>query len=119
VISLIRTEDLVKDYALETQVVHALQGVSVTIQAGQNGDGHGTVRVRQAHFPDHPWLPRYAQRPRSAAYLEGRDVRLGLADGTVTEVLEGALSDQQDLIVGVSSATKQPAGPSGGARLGF
>jgi hypothetical protein len=67
VISLIRTEDLVKDYALETQVVHALQGVSVTIQAGQNGDGHGTVRVRQAHFPDHPWLPRYAQRPRSAA----------------------------------------------------
>jgi hypothetical protein len=52
-------------------------------------------------------------------YLEGRDIRLGLADGTVTEVLEGALSDQQDLIVGVSSATKQPAGPSGGARLGF
>jgi hypothetical protein len=38
-------------------------------------------------------------------YLEGRDIRLGLADGTVTEVLEGALSDQQDLIVGVSLAT--------------
>lgn len=34
-IGLIRTEDLVKSYALETQVVHALQGISVTIQAAQ------------------------------------------------------------------------------------
>ena len=42
-----------------------------------------------------------------------------ITDGTVTEVPEGALSDQQDLIVGVSSATKQPAGPSGGAGLGL
>jgi HlyD family secretion protein len=44
---------------------------------------------------------------------------LGISDGIVTEVLEGALSDQQDVIVGVSSAAKQPAVPSGGARLGL
>jgi ABC-type oligopeptide transport system ATPase subunit len=35
VIGLIRTEALVKDYLLGTQVVHALQGVSVTVQAGE------------------------------------------------------------------------------------
>ena len=34
-IDLIRTEDLVKDYVLGEQVVHALQGVSVTIQGGE------------------------------------------------------------------------------------
>jgi ABC-type glutathione transport system ATPase component len=33
----IGTEDLVKDYLLGTEVVHALQGVSVTIQAGEMG----------------------------------------------------------------------------------
>jgi energy-coupling factor transporter ATP-binding protein EcfA2 len=49
-IDLIRTEDLVKDYVLGEQVVHALQGVSVTIQGGEmvtvmgaSGSGKSTL----------------------------------------------------------------------------
>jgi hypothetical protein len=34
-------------------------------------------------------------------------------------VLEGGLSDQQDVIVGMNSAVKQPAGPTAGPRLGL
>ena len=49
-IDLIKTEALVKDYALGEQVVHALQGVSVTIQRGEmvtvmgaSGSGKSTL----------------------------------------------------------------------------
>ena len=46
-------------------------------------------------------------------------LRLGITDGTVTEVLDGGLSDQQDVIIGMSSGASQPAGPKSGPRLGL
>jgi putative ABC transport system ATP-binding protein len=71
-IGLIRTEDLVKDYPLGTQVVHALQGVSVTIQAGEmvtvmgpSGSGKSTFMTILGCL-DTPTAGRY--------FLEGRDV---------------------------------------------
>jgi putative ABC transport system ATP-binding protein len=72
VIGLIRTEDLLKDYALEAQVVHALQGVSVTIQAGEmvtvrgpSGSGKSTFMTILGCL-DTPTDGRY--------FLDGRDV---------------------------------------------
>jgi putative ABC transport system ATP-binding protein len=69
---LIKTEDLVKDYLLGTQVVHALQGVSVTIQAGEmvtvmgpSGSGKSTFMTILGCL-DTPTAGRY--------FLEGRDV---------------------------------------------
>ena len=51
--------------------------------------------------------------------LRAIPLRLGITDGTVTEVLDGGLSDQQDVIVGMSSAANQPAAPKTGPRLGL
>ena len=51
--------------------------------------------------------------------LRAIPLRLGVTDGLVTEVLEGGLSDQQDVIAGMNSAAKQPAGPNSGPRLGL
>jgi putative ABC transport system ATP-binding protein len=69
---LIRTEDLVKDYLLGTQVVHALQGVSVTIPAGEmvaimgpSGSGKSTFMTILGCL-DVPTAGRY--------FLEGRDI---------------------------------------------
>ena len=71
-IGLIRSQDLVKDYLLGTQVVHALQGVSVTIQAGElvavmgpSGSGKSTLMTILGCL-DTPTAGRY--------FLEGRDV---------------------------------------------
>jgi putative ABC transport system ATP-binding protein len=71
-IGLIRAQDLVKDYLLGTQVVHALQGVSVTIQAGElvavmgpSGSGKSTLMTILGCL-DTPTAGRY--------FLEGRDV---------------------------------------------
>src|ERR1700730_9524145 len=71
-IGLIRTEDLVKDYLLGTQTVHALQGVSVTIQAGEmvtvmgpSGSGKSTFMTILGCL-DTPTAGRY--------FLDGRDV---------------------------------------------
>jgi putative ABC transport system ATP-binding protein len=71
-VGLIRTEGLVKDYQLGTQVVHALQGVSVTIQAGEmvtvmgpSGSGKSTFMTILGCL-DTPTAGRY--------FLEGRDV---------------------------------------------
>jgi putative ABC transport system ATP-binding protein len=71
-IGLIRTEGLVKDYRLGAQVVHALQGVSVTIQAGEmvtimgaSGSGKSTLMTILGCL-DTPTAGRY--------FLEGRDV---------------------------------------------
>jgi predicted ABC-type transport system involved in lysophospholipase L1 biosynthesis ATPase subunit len=60
----IGTEDLVKDYLLGTEVVHALQGVSVTIQAGEMGTIMGASGVREVHADDHPRLSRHPGRER-------------------------------------------------------
>ena len=51
--------------------------------------------------------------------LRAISLRLGITDGIVTEVLEGGLSDQQDVIVGMDSAPKQSAPPKSGPRLGL
>jgi putative ABC transport system ATP-binding protein len=71
-VGLISTEGLVKDYQLGTQVVHALQGVSVTIQAGEmvtvmgpSGSGKSTFMTILGCL-DTPTAGRY--------FLEGRDV---------------------------------------------
>ena len=46
-------------------------------------------------------------------------LRLGITDGSVTEVLEGDLRDQQEVVVGVTTPSQQPAGPVGAPRLRF
>jgi HlyD family secretion protein len=51
--------------------------------------------------------------------LRAIPLRLGITDGFVTDVLEGGLSDQQDVIVGMNSTANQPAGPTSGPRLGL
>jgi HlyD family secretion protein len=51
--------------------------------------------------------------------LRAIPLRLGITDGLVTEELEGGLTDQQDVIVGVNSAANQPAGSTSGPRLGL
>jgi HlyD family secretion protein len=51
--------------------------------------------------------------------LRAIPLRLGITDGTVTEVLEGELTDQQDVVVGINSAGSQPAAPRSGPRMGL
>jgi HlyD family secretion protein len=51
--------------------------------------------------------------------LRAISLRLGITDGIVTEVLEGGLSDQQDVIVGMESGAKPPAASKSGPRLGL
>jgi putative ABC transport system ATP-binding protein len=70
--ALIRTEDLVKDYVLGAEVVHALQGVSLTIHGGEmvtimgsSGSGKSTLMTILGCL-DTPTSGRY--------FLEGRDV---------------------------------------------
>jgi HlyD family secretion protein len=46
-------------------------------------------------------------------------VRLGLSDGTSTEVLAGALGESQRVIIGSDSAARSPAQTPGGFRLRF
>jgi len=45
--------------------------------------------------------------------------RLGITDGSFTEVLEGALDEQQEVITGVTAPGQQSAGSAGGPRLRF
>jgi len=51
--------------------------------------------------------------------LRAIPLRLGITDGTATEVLEGELTDQQDVVVGINSAGSQPAAPRSGPRMGL
>jgi HlyD family secretion protein len=51
--------------------------------------------------------------------LRAIPLRLGITDGIVTEVLENGLGDQQDVVVGMTSAATQPAVRSSGPRLGL
>ena len=52
--------------------------------------------------------------------LRAVPLRLGISDGVVTEVLEGELHDQEEVVVGVAAASAAPApAPAGGPRLRF
>jgi HlyD family secretion protein len=63
-------------------------------------------------LPGQVWVAGANGQPRPIALL------LGISDGTFTEVVEGALTDHQQVIVGVSSTTQAPAAPAaGGPRL--
>jgi HlyD family secretion protein len=81
-------------------------------------------------------LPRYqemraAQRSVTTAvtgrvWVLGADgqpqpvaVRLGVGDGTVTEIVSGELKAGQEVIVGGGARTNAPGAPGGGPRLGF
>jgi HlyD family secretion protein len=46
--------------------------------------------------------------------LRAIPLRLGITDGIFTEVLEGELSDEQDVIVGTTATIKPPATPAAG-----
>jgi HlyD family secretion protein len=51
--------------------------------------------------------------------LTGVDVRLGLADGTYTEVVGGILQEGAQVIVGTRADRTARAQPKGGPRFGF
>ena len=55
----------------------------------------------------------------SGGKLRAISVRLGITDSIVTEVLEDELSDQQDVIVGMDSGSKQSAASKSGPRWGL
>ncbi|HXJ83023.1 MAG TPA: ABC transporter ATP-binding protein [Candidatus Methylomirabilis sp.] len=80
---LIETQELVKDYPLGTQIVHALRGVSVVIEAGEmvavmgpSGSGKSTFMTILGCL-DSPTAGRYL--------LDGRDVS-GLDDDELARV---------------------------------
>jgi hypothetical protein len=52
--------------------------------------------------------------------LRAVQVRLGITDGAVTEVVAGDLRDQQDVVVGSGATSAQPpTGSPGAPRLRF
>ncbi len=56
-VPLIETQGMVKDYRLGSHTVHALRGVSVTIQPGGVRRGHGPLRLREVHLHESPGVP--------------------------------------------------------------
>jgi multidrug efflux pump subunit AcrA (membrane-fusion protein) len=51
--------------------------------------------------------------------LTGVDVRLGLADGTYTEVVGGALQEGTQVVIGTRAEKTARAQSKGGPRFGF
>ena len=51
--------------------------------------------------------------------LRAVPLRLGVSDGVVTEVLDGDLRDQQEVVVGATAPSAPPTVPSGSPRLRF
>ena len=51
--------------------------------------------------------------------LRAVPLRLGISDGVVTEVLDGELHDQQEVVVGAAASTAPPTVPAGSPRLRF
>jgi HlyD family secretion protein len=61
--------------------------------------------------PGEVWVLGAGGRPRAAA------LRLGISDGTFTEVLEGDLREGERVIVGQTAPTQTTTPPAGGPRL--
>ena len=59
------------------------------------------------------WTLEPGGRPRAV------QLRLGVTDGSVTEVLEGDLRERDEVIVGSTAPSQQPAGPGGTPRVRF
>ena len=57
---LIQLEHLVKDYRMGGMPVHALKGVSLSIERGRVRGDHGPVRLGQVDDDEHPGLPGQA-----------------------------------------------------------
>ncbi len=105
VTALIETQDLVKDYPLGTQTVHALQGVSVTIGSGEmvavmgpSGSGKSTFMTILGCL-DSPTAGRYL--------LDGRDVS-GLDDDELARIRNeriGFVFQQFNLLPRVTALT--------------
>ncbi len=57
--------------------------------------------------------------PDPGGKLRAVPLRLGISDGVVTEVLDGELHDQQEVVVGATAPSAPPTVPSGGPRLRF
>ncbi|HEY7744497.1 MAG TPA: efflux RND transporter periplasmic adaptor subunit [Burkholderiales bacterium] len=74
--------------------------------AGARGAGRGTASGRAWVVDD-------------TGKLTGVEVRLGLADGTYTEVVGGALQEGTQVVVGTRSDKTARVQPKGGPRFGF
>jgi putative ABC transport system ATP-binding protein len=102
---LIETQDLVKDYPLGTQIVHALRGVSVAIQSGEmvavmgpSGSGKSTFMTILGCL-DSPTAGRYL--------LDGHDVS-GLDDDLLARIRNqhiGFVFQQFNLLPRVTALT--------------
>jgi HlyD family secretion protein len=75
---------------------------------GGRGPG-GSPRAAAAGLPGRVWVVGPDGKAQAV------QLRLGITDGTNTEVLEGPLKDSQEVIVGLAAGT--PARPAGGPRL--
>jgi HlyD family secretion protein len=78
------------------------------------GPGRGpgaSPRAAGAGLPGRVWVVGADGKPQAV------QLRLGITDGTSTEVLEGGLTDNQEVIVGLAAAPSRPATPGGGPRL--
>jgi HlyD family secretion protein len=59
------------------------------------------------------WVPAPGGRPRPV------DVRVGLSDGTYSELVSGDLSEGSQVIIGTLDAARSKAQQKGGPRFGF
>ena len=81
--SLIALEDVTKIYHMGDVEVHALRGVTSTIERGRVRRHHGRVGLGQVDADEHPRLPRSPDAP--ARYLlDGRDVSRSTATSSPT-----------------------------------
>ena len=93
------------------EVLNAEQRARYEAMAGSSGRSRGGVAMT-----GRVWIPDdEAEKPRAVA------VRVGLTDGTYTELLSGELDEGAEVIVGVAAdpAKSRPEPRKGGPRFGF
>ena len=87
----------------------ANEGPSQNRPTGQKiPQGARAGAVMPSGLPGQVWVAGANGEPRPVTLL------LGISDGIFTEVLEGDLTNQQPVIVGMNSATSAPAAPAAG-----